>query len=305
MAAWDTEIIVHPEQTTAWVRPTTVDLAWVNELWSRKATANRYLLPEGSWRNPDAELVIDYGPEGPAIGASQSRVLCATFTNHSKVPIEGTLSLTVPEGWTAPTGRKVELTPGASVHWEMVIQANEQVKPVNTLVLTWRRMHDHTIWAEQHIDFTLVAAAPWRISSSSDEQAHVVYVAGDRLVWASDYRDDANTVYHAESIVNNPLERTLCLIAAANGPVRVKLDGVLIIHSSATHEFMPAYHRAPKEQQVELKLAAGRHKIEIEAQRPENGKPPEVYVLLVGTRATSSPGPCYYYIDMEWQLDES
>ena len=51
---------------------------------------------------------------------------------------------------------------------------------------------------------------------------------------------------------------------------------------------MPAYHRAPQEQWVELNIAAGIHKVELEASR--NGSTLEVYVLPVAQRNTAMPG---------------
>jgi hypothetical protein len=96
----------------------------------------------------------------------------------------------------------------------------------------------------------------------------------------------------------NPVEREIRLIAAANGPVTMKLDGQAVIECGDTLEFMPAYHRAPRKQMVELVLKAGIHEVEIEAVRA--GKPLEVYVLPISVRNTTSPGPHYFYTDVLW-----
>ncbi|MNR31589.1 hypothetical protein D3C85_1491070 [compost metagenome] len=59
---------------------------------------------------------------------------------------------------------------------------------------------------------------------------------------------------------------------------------------------MPAYHRAPDQQSVELTLSAGNHLVEVEALR--EGSPLEVYILPVALYDTTSPGPYYYYTDI-------
>jgi ADP-ribosylglycohydrolase len=298
LAAWNTDIIVHPELSTSLDRPS-ANLSHISELWDRKVTVNQYLLPEGTWNNPDMELLLDYGTEGPAIGSDQSRVVGVSLNNHSNVFIEGTLSLEVPEGWTGPAVWNVLLQPGESDQRELTVIAG-RVHPVNRLMVSFRRTHDHSHWSEQRIPFTMVGASPWRLSSSLDDEVQLVYVAGDRISWTKDSSHEDSTVYRAESILHNPISRTVRLIAAANGPVQVKLDGQLIIQSCHTLEFMPAYHRAHAEQYVELDLKAGYSEIEIEMRSTDPKRQPEVYILPVATRVTSSPGAFYYYTDMEW-----
>jgi ADP-ribosylglycohydrolase len=298
LAAWNTDIIVHPELSTSLDRPSS-NLSHISELWDRKVTVNQYLLPEGTWNNPDMELLLDYGTEGPAIGSDQSRVVRVSLNNHSNVFIEGTLSLEVPEGWTGPAVWNVLLQPGESDQRELTVMAG-RVHPVNRLIVSFRRTHDHSLWSEQRIPFTMVGASPWRLSSSLDDEVQLVYVAGDRISWTKVSGHEESTIYRAESILHNPISRTVRLIAAANGPVQVKLDGQLIIQSRHTLEFMPAYHRAHAEQYVELDLKAGYSKIEIEMLSTDPKRQPEVYILPVATRATSSPGAFYYYTDMEW-----
>ncbi|WP_157685467.1 hypothetical protein [Paenibacillus donghaensis] len=128
-----------------------------------------------------------------------------------------------------------------------------------------------------------------------------MYVSGNRVEWEkalglNSARLPADGVYRAQTTLTNPIERKLRLIAAANSPVTLKLNGQIVIECNETLEFMPAYHRAPQEQWVELTLEAGSHQIEVEAIR--NGCPLEVYILPVALQDTTSPGSCYYYTDI-------
>lgn len=297
LAAWDTNIVVHSELPTSWNR----DMADGNALrdrWESKATANRYMLPEGSIQSPDAELVIDYGHHGPAIGTGESAALRFEFTNRSGVALEGSFALGLPEGWSGPGERSVTLQPGEAIRWEAEVRASDAVEAVNRLEFIWKRSHDNSPWAEQRIAFTLVRASRWTLAGPDGGEGTEAYIAGNRLDWKNTVGEQKDGVYRAKSTLYNPVEREIRLIAAANGPVTMRLDGQAVIECGDTLEFMPAYHRAPRKQLVELILTAGVHEVEIEAVRA--GKPLEVYVLPVSVRHTSSPGPNYFHTDVLW-----
>jgi hypothetical protein len=256
------------------------------------------LLPEGSIQSPDAELVIDYGQNGPAIGTGESAVLRFEFTNRSGVALEGSVALELPEGWSGPGERSVTLQPGEAFRWEAEILASDAVEAVNRLEFVWKRSHDNSPWAEQRVAFTLVRASRWTLAGPDGGEGTEAYIAGNRLDWKSAVGEEVDGVYRAKSTLYNPVEREIRLIAAANGPVTMKLDGQAVIECGDTLEFMPAYHRAPRKQMVELVLKAGIHEVEIEAVRA--GKPLEVYVLPISVRNTTSPGPHYFYTDVLW-----
>ncbi|MEF3303828.1 ADP-ribosylglycohydrolase family protein [Paenibacillus sp. GYB003] len=297
LAAWDTGIVVHPELPTSWNRePAGPDaLAKLREC---KPTENRYLLPQGTTGSPDAELVIDYGPNGPAIGAGRSATAHVTFTNLSGAAVEGTVALALPEGWTGPSERRVSLQPGESFRFAADIRASDDVRSVNRLEFVWKRTHDNAPWSEQRVAFALVRASRWTVSGPDGGEGTAAYMAGNRIDWAGALGDERDGVYTARTNMYNPVARNIRLIAAANGPVTLKLGGRTVIECADTPQFMPAFHRAPRSQFVELELAAGVHEIEVQAVRL--GKPLDVYVLPVSVRETSSPGSNYFYTDVLW-----
>lgn len=297
LAAWDTDIVVHAELPTTWKR-SVASGETLREIWERKATANRYLLPEGTIQSADAELVIDYGQSGPSIGVGQTATLLLAFTNRSGVAVEGAAALELPEGWSGPADHPVVLQPGETFRWEAEIRASEAVEAINHLRFVWKRSHNASPWAERRVAFTLVRASRWTFAGPEDEREVESYVAGNRLDWSAVLGEQRDGAYRARSTLYNPVEREIRLIAAATGPVTVKLNGQVVIDCREAVPFMPAYHRAPRPQLVELALAAGVHEVEIEAVRA--GKPLEAYVLPVAVRSTSSPGSFYFYTDILW-----
>ncbi|NOU71385.1 hypothetical protein GC098_08115 [Paenibacillus sp. LMG 31458] len=304
LAAWDTGILVHPDLPTSWNRLETSaaeTAGTIRELWDRKVTSNQYLLPQGTRSCPDAELVIDFGSEGPAIGVGQRKTLQFTMTNRSLIPIDGSITLELPKDWVGPNELEVSLQPDESFQWDVEIRASAVAATSHELTFCWTRIHDHSIWAVQKVPFALISASRWIVWGPESDAGKEIYVPGNRLAWEEVLGLDSvgfivDGVYRAETTLTNPIERELRLIAAANSPVTLKLNGQTVIECKETLEFMPAYNRCHKEQWVELTLAAGIHKVELEATR--NGYPLEVYVLPVALRNTTSPGSYYYHTDI-------
>jgi ADP-ribosylglycohydrolase len=268
----------------------------VRELAGQCVTANRYLLPQGTLQQPSMELILDYGEEGPAIGLQQSKSIKATLTNHSLVAVEGGLSLEIPRGWMGPDRLAVRLSAGESLNWNVVVGSSEQIEPSYELQMRWTRYHDGHVWSTETIPFSLVSAAHWTVWGPGSEEGTDIVCPGNRIEWDQLLETKRDGKYRACTKLLNPSERKLRLIAAANAPIAVKLNGTEVIDCPQILEFMPAYHRAPKEQYIELTLAAGTHELEVEVIK--QGQALEVYILPVATRDTLSPGPHYYYTDM-------
>ncbi|NHN28904.1 hypothetical protein G9U52_03540 [Paenibacillus sp. S3N08] len=296
LAAWETDILIHPDLPTSWNREAAGERA-VKQYWSRSVTENRYLLPQGTNNKPDLELTLDYGMEGPAIGRGQSKTLKATLTNQSRIALKGSLSLDTPQDWTGSDPLEVSLAPGETVEWTATVQeASATAITSHELAIRWTRRHDGQVWSVERVPFVLLGAGHWQVWGPGSEQATAAVFAGNRLDWRAALGTEADGLYRASTQLLNPSERKLRLIAAANAPVLLKLNGEIVIDCPHTREFMPAYHRPESQQMIELTLPAGSHLLEVEATR--EGAPLEVYILPVSTRETESPGPFYYYTDM-------
>ncbi|WP_409343298.1 ADP-ribosylglycohydrolase family protein [Paenibacillus sp. MBLB4367] len=299
LAAWDTDIVVLPGQPTSWSERGAQEHA-VRELWGRTATANLYLLPQGTMREADVELTIEYGADGPAIGTNGQKSLQIKLTNRSKVPLAGALSLDLPEGWEGSLPLEVNLQPGESADWEAEVRSSAAPAAYHELALCWTRLHDGSVWSVEKVAFTLVGASRWTVWGPDESQGQGRGVEacfpGNRLEWERALHTSQEGIHRAETYMFAPSERNIRLIAAANGPVKLKLNGEVVIDCKETLEFMPAYHRAHGQQLTELKLAAGTHKVEVEAYGTADSL--HVYVLPVAQRHTEMPGPFYYYTDI-------
>lgn len=297
LAYWDSGILIHPDMPTSWQRPEISDNT-VKELWDREAAVNRYLLPQGTSHCPEAELEVGFGQEGPAIGAGQRKTLHAILTNRSTVSLSGSLALELPEGWKGSGAMEISLQPGESVRWDREIRAASFAAASYELAFRWIRHHDRSVWASQRVPFTLVNAPKWTIAGPDGDEEQEVFFPGNRLDWDNALETRKDGIYRARTTLYNPSERKVRLIAASGSPITLKLNGQAVIACKQTMEFMPAYHRAPKEQWVEFNLPAGMHGVEVEALK--NGCPLQVYVLTVAVRETLAPGPYYYYTDILW-----
>ncbi|GGD95088.1 ADP-ribosylglycohydrolase family protein [Paenibacillus nasutitermitis] len=295
LAAWDTGIMVHPELPTSWSREADGEAA-VQSWWDRKVTANHYLLPQGTCEVPDLELVIDYGDKGPSIGREQSKSIEISITNNSLVVQEGNMALDLPAGWQGGSEKQIKLQPGETIHWAAEIRSSAEAAPTYDLALRWVRMHDGHKWSAQRVPFSLVAAMHWTVWGPDNEEGKNVIFAGSRMDWVDALMTSRDGVYRAKTWIQNPSKRKIRLIAAANAPVKAKLNGTSIIDCQEVLEFMPAYHRPQKDQFLELTLPAGVHELDIEVLK--QGDPLEVYVLTVSTGETQTPGSYYSYIDM-------
>lgn len=316
LAYWDTGITVLEQLPTAWAdaAPTESNVETVHgsmqahlhtelDIWRNCGmTANRYMLPQGTLADPDLELELDYGVEGPAIGIGQAKTIRITLTNRCRIVQEGVLQLELPTGLRAGSADRldIQLQPGESVKWDAVVaHSTTEAATSYELAVRWTRDHDGHAWTSVRIPFSLVGATHWTVEGPASTEAADIICPGNRIDWALGLVSTAATegAYRARTKLHNPSTRRVRLIVAANVPVKAKLDGKMIIDCPMALEFMPAYHRAPKQQYVELELSAGNHDLEVEA-IGHGGELPEVYVLPVSTRETKSPGPYYYYTDM-------
>ncbi|MFS0726669.1 ADP-ribosylglycohydrolase family protein [Paenibacillus sp. 1P07SE] len=297
LAAWDTGILVHPELATELDGSAAESSDAVRQLWTADVLADRRLLPGGSKAPVGLELVIDYGTGGPAIGRSQRKPLGFTLINHSRIRVAGQLALTLPPGWTGDEGEQAySLDPGASQAFTFHIVSGPEAAPSYELNAVITRAHDGSTWSVMQERFVLVPASEWMLWGPAETEGRAVSCAGSRIEWEQAGSGETDGMYRAATRLHNPQARELRLIAAASGPVSVKLNGEQIIDCSTIEEFMPAYHRAPESQLAQITLPEGSHDLEVVAERL--GEPLLVYLLTVSPKETEEPGPYYYYTDL-------
>ena len=86
----------------------------------------------------------------------------------------------------------------------------------------------------------MVAASRWTVWGPEQDVGTEIYVPGNRIAWEKAVGSQSDGMYRAQTSLINPIERKLRLIAAANGPVTLKLNGQIVIECKEKLEFMPA-----------------------------------------------------------------
>ncbi|MFD0715001.1 ADP-ribosylglycohydrolase family protein [Paenibacillus sp. GCM10027626] len=296
LAAWDTGIIVHPELPTDFAGAAAESSDYVRQLWERDVTLDHRLLPRNTAEPLGLELVIDYGKGGPAIARRERKTITMTLTNRSQAPWRGTFELQVPADWQGEAAKAYNLEPGQAAELAFTVESSAAAAASYELTAIIHRVHDGSPWSTWKEMIYLTAASEWIVSGPGGEAERQASFSGNRIGWNEVLKTEADGAYCARTTLHNPAERRLRLIVASNGLVAAKLNGETVINCTQAEEFMPAYHRAPGSQLVELTLPAGEHTLEVTAQK--NGAPLEVYVLLAATAQTLEPGPCYYYTDI-------
>ncbi|WP_167858959.1 ADP-ribosylglycohydrolase family protein [Paenibacillus cymbidii] len=330
LAVWDAGVAISRDAATSASASAAAALPAepseaVRALWRAPATANRFLLPQGtSAEGIGVELTVDYGEEGPSIARGGTKRLALTLANRSREAWEGAVRWELPAGWSgAPAEHPFALAPGEALAWEETLAAPaaaEAPDGAHRLALLLDRRHDGDLWATERVGLALVAASRWRVSgpggaatskaasgsgtSEANEAASggvIAGFAGDRLDFAGALGTEAPGVYRAESKLHNPRERAVRLIAGTASPVKLWLNGKLVIDAPQRTDFMPAYHRAPQSKLYELVLPAGAHDIAIEAVKDD--EPLELYVLPVAQRPERQPGPFFYLTGIRFDVD--
>lgn len=298
-AEWNVPLLIEQDAATCWAE-SGESYAEVGsdaeQLWQLSPTANVYRLPKGTSRNLGLELTVDYGLQGPSIGRMQRKTIAYRLVNRSEEPWEGVLALETPDGWSLPEEIRFFLQPGAGTEGSWIVQSGPQAQPVYPLSAQIVRLHDGHAWSAETVDLRLVAAAEWYIGAGEDGEVRPFIFPGSCVRFGEAAQPDQGGSYRAATTMIVPSDRNIRLITATEAPVRAWLNGRLIIDSPAKQPFMPAFHRAPAKQLAELTVPKGEHLLEIEAAQGDN--PPEVYVLAVSQRTTSSPGSFYAYSDV-------
>lgn len=256
---------------------------------------NKYVLPQGSLCNPELEVTIEYGDEGPAIGISQEKHLVVRIINYSSNQFDGTIEILTPDGWTSPEKIHLRLDSGATKAIQMIVISSNVVEPDYDLTLKIQRHYNDRLWNKYLIPFSLVAAANWIVSGPDGMEAAIV-CNGNKIEFDKILDTSLKGIYKARTTLYNPVERKVRLIVATTLPVKAVLNGNVLFEDKNITEFMPAYHRAPSTKLAETIIPSGKSILEIEVDR--QNLPLEVYVLPVESSEVKKPGWVYYLTDI-------
>ncbi|TDF95555.1 ADP-ribosylglycohydrolase family protein [Paenibacillus piri] len=295
-AVWHIPIEFGQESSSQELQPELAEFYDPRWLWNYSFQSNRYLLPKGTRSNVGLELIVDYGDQGPSIGRGQSKRIAVTLINRSTEAWEGSLRLTVPEGWLGLTEEKLDLKPNQEASWTLQVTSGDEIKSCYPLQLEVVRHHDGHFWNAEAVPVYLVSATHWQLRGPSDSEWREAVMPGNRIDFAGALQTSEAGLYRAATTLYNPDSRQIRLIAATASPVKAYLNGKLIIQDEQETEFMPAFHRAVPGKLAEIKLPAGEHRLEFEVVKGDASL--ELYVLPVSVKNTKTPGPYYFYTDV-------
>lgn len=239
---------------------------WSMDFKSRldhRFNVNQYILPAGSISDPDMEVWIDYGSDGPSIGKNQAKELIFRVRNLLKAEYAGTLEVVVPQGWKTRPPHDFTLRCGESLEWKTTVTSDDKMDSGYMLQFCINRFNNQSPWATETIPFSLIASEHWRVRVPGDKQEKLLVCPGTRVEFDRVTGASISGEYCARTTLAVPSGRHVRLIAATQSHVKVTLDGGLVFDESSITEFMPAYHRSPESKRAEFFLAAGRHTLEV------------------------------------------
>lgn len=302
LAAWNLPIAISPTEET-YIDPAVLDSTEYlkgedisKDLWAYIPWEERRPVPTGSRRKSGLEVYINYGSEGPAIGKEQTKELTFTLVNHTQEPWEGKLNLIVPKGWKGPDEVSFCLEGYERLKYKIEVSSDNNVLPSYNLTLNIERYHDDSHWATYPISFALVPACHFTVWGPDEEERYSIISPNNRIAFEKAFDKMPPGTYKARTVIKNPVERMVGIVAATASPVKVSLNGKIIFEDPNETIFMPAYHRAPSSKRTEILLPKGEHVLELEVIK--DNEPLEVYILPVATSRTKSPGSHYYYTDI-------
>lgn len=302
LAAWDAPVLITPTTNTSASQYPAFDIdhayegTLLDQLWNYTPWVETRSLPNGSKRDLSLELTIDYGEDGPSIGILQSKKIKFTLLNHTNETWEGKLSLGLPIGWYGSDAVKFRIEQGQSYEYEVSITSSAQAASAEQIILNVERYHDDAPWAQYAHSISLVAASHFTVWRGNDPVGHQLVSPTNRVAFEKIFEVLPDGPYKLKTVLSNPIERVVRIIADTSGAIKATLNGAVIFESVDETDLIPAYHRSSRSKLAEVNLPAGKNILELDLVK--RGEPFDLYVLPVANNQNTSPGGSYYYTDI-------
>lgn len=244
-----------------------------------KHTAVSWALLAGSDLQNGLDVSVDYGTEGPAIGRLEQRTLTIRLNNPTSEMWEGTLSLVVPAGWTAPDPLPCSVRPGESIEWVASVTSSKVVEPTYTLYLGLSRKYDTgALWNVDRMPIAMVPKLEWEISAP-DGQTYRVSASTTEIPFTACGAGNEPGWWRAKTTIRAAVDQEARLIVATVVPMRARLRGEKVLEAVEPRIFMPAYHRAVPSTRQEVSLRRGANELEVEVHFEKDVQPVIVAVV--------------------------
>ena len=193
-------------------------------------------------------VTIDAGHDGPAIVPDRATSLRLSFTNQGRDEWQGVV-------WLELAGKEETLS---SVNLAIAPRATQTViQPVTffafralpariggaagtiPLTLVLRRQCFGRLWTTYRVNFSLAVAHRWEICLDGGERL-VRFSPTSEIPWPDEVL--GREWHRAETVVEAEQEQTVRLIVAVTRPLKVELNGRLVLESAGGKTFWPVYH---------------------------------------------------------------
>jgi len=236
------------------IYPATDDLTeTAAKLWARNVTSYRRSLSS-------LEVTVNMGPEGPTVFPGTKRTLTLEVQNTLTSPWVGTVTLEVEKGWQCSEHR-LELAPGESTTVELSLWPPQELPAYLRMPLVFKRELNQRVWSEQRIPVVFETGRFYRVRQGEGKET-IMGFSGTHLTLPPG-------PCTAITQVISPKEQRVYLLVATTGGLKAVLNGTTVLESTGTRDFMPAYHRAPKENVCQVDLRAGTNELVLELEKTE------------------------------------
>lgn len=232
-----------------------------------------YKLPLGAFKEYDLELTLR---RCLACAPGEKTVMIVTVSNGQDI-IQNLEMIPRLEGFECESA-KITVEPGETRSVTMFLTAPMEKKPLTRGVLEVRRTLGGVTWNSEYLPLSVIPTMDW--SFEADDAQGILQLRENRI-----YREQlpgcSKRIAFETMLILEDEGPSMLKIACAN-PLKVWVDGELLIDCPDRTIVIPAYHRADKRKCAALPEGPGSYKIRIEIDQPESFE--ELYFMVVSPK---------------------
>lgn len=232
--------------------------------------AEVYALPLAAFKEHDLEIKLF---RNPAFAPGQKQGVMAAVKNLQGIAQHVELCPRV-EGFEC-TCAKAELAAGETRNLRLDLTAPEEKQPLYRGWLEIRRSLDGVYWNSEFVPLCMMPTMDWTAEAGGETKR--LQLSENRIAAAQLPAKAEKIVLETTISLENAGKSTLKL--ACSNPVKVWLDGQLLIDCPEKTIVIPAYHRADPKKCAELPEGPGRYALRVEIGDGMNFE--ELYFMVV------------------------
>lgn len=229
-----------------------------------------YKLPSGAFKEHDLELTFR---RCVACAPGERSILVVTVRNGQDI-VQNLEMIPHVEGFKCESAQ-ISVEPGEVKSVTMFLTAPMDKKPLTRGVLEVRRVLGGVTWNSEYLPLSFIPTMDWRFETDGAEG---VLQLRENRIYREQLPGNPPTIAFETTLSFEDDGPAMLKIACAN-PLKVWVDGELMIDCLDRTIVIPAYHRADKRKCCALPEGAGSHKIRIEIS--DSASFEELYFMVV------------------------